>query len=520
MEELDVQVLNGTTDARHPFFSPDGRWLGFWQDGLLRKVPVAGGPVVTITETSIIWGAIWTEHNGIVYADGIGLSRVAPDAGSSPVRVVVPPRGKALREPFLLPGGTTALVAIGPASITAPWGFERVDVEIALVSLATGELNPVGVRGHDPKFVAPASLLYAGPGGWIHRIGFDVRRNTVSGAGEPVLQTIGGRLAVATTGTVAYLQQFVIDDSSHLEWVSRDGRGERVYAGWSGGFGAVRMSPDGEYMAGDFSGLDGPGTQQIWVRRFPDGPVEWIVRGEPSGALFRPYWRENGAEVWFHSQFKLQSARVGTLAEPEVVFQDPRGVVESLWSADGRWLIYRTDNQAPGRGDIMALEWGVQRQPVALVATPAEETSVVLSPDERWLAYVSDDSGQREVYAQRFDPGSSHRVQISRDGGTDPRWSRSGRELFYIDARGDLIAIDVATDSDLSLGARKRLFSALPYKVGGLYTLYDVNLDDTRFLMTRDRRVEVADLVLFQHFGEALKATPDRGQLTRARRAT
>jgi len=196
---------------------------------------------------------------------------------------------------------------------------------------------------------------------------------------------------------------------------------------------------------------------------------------------------------------------IGLRGDANVVFQESRVTPESLWSPDGRWLIYRTDNLSLGRGDVLAREWGTDNDPIELVATPNEEVTPALSPDGAWLAYVSDESGQREVYVQRFAPNPDARVQISIDGGTEPVWARSGRELFYRDARNDLIAVEVQTGAGFSVGTRHRLFSTASYRARGLSAQYDVAPDDQRFIMIRDSRVEIVELVLVQNFAEALK---------------
>ena len=496
MDELEPRLLDGTANARHPFFSPDGRWLGFWQDGKIRKIPVAGGPVVTIAEAPVMYGASWSADNHIIYADDAGIARVSAEPGGSPQRLASAGPGEQLRDPFLLSDGKTALVTLGPATLRqtdAPPGGV-----IALLSLANGELVSVGVAGRNARFLEPGWLLYAAADDWLYRIEFDPRRRKTTGTAEPVVQTSGGgHIAVAPAGAIAYLRS-AATDSSQLEWVSRDGTPERMYPDWSGALGSPRLSPDGRYLAGHSTG-------GVWVRPLPDGPLTWLVRPGSRREVYRPSWHPDGTTVLFIGEGVVHQRSIGLRGDANVVFQESRVTPESLWSPDGRWLIYRTDNLSLGRGDVLAREWGTDNDPIELVATPNEEVTPALSPDGAWLAYVSDESGQREVYVQRFAPNPDARVQISIDGGTEPVWARSGRELFYRDARNDLIAVEVQTGAGFSVGTRHRLFSTASYRARGLSAQYDVAPDDQRFIMIRDSRVEIVELVLVQNFAEALK---------------
>ena len=200
-----------------------------------------------------------------------------------------------------------------------------------------------------------------------------------------------------------------------------------------------------------------------------------------------------------------QKAADGTGGAALVPVYEPRPVFAGEWSRDLQWLVFRTDNQAPGRGDILALRPGVDTIPQPVVATPAEELSPALSSDGRWLAYVSDKSGRREVYVQPFPNSANTMWQISTTGGSEPLWSHSGRELFYRDFDQNLIAVQIVYDPAFSLGSQRVLFSVAKYTSQIFHRSYDIAADDQRFVMIRQDQNR-GDVILVQHFVEELKA--------------
>ena len=188
---------------------------------------------------------------------------------------------------------------------------------------------------------------------------------------------------------------------------------------------------------------------------------------------------------------------------------DPRGVVAPQWSRDGTWLVYRTNINMAGRGDILAIRPGVDSAPREIVATDANEMSPGLSPDARWLVYSSNESGQGEVYVVPFPNSRDGKWMVSVDGGTTPRWSPTGRELFYTTGNA-MMVVPVTTTPTFSAGAPRVLFRDDVHDKGGLHPGYDVAPDGQRFLMlrrvTRDEARAVPRLVLVQHFDAELEA--------------
>ena len=187
----------------------------------------------------------------------------------------------------------------------------------------------------------------------------------------------------------------------------------------------------------------------------------------------------------------------GTGGETQVVSGDSRAMFGQAWAPDGNWLVLRTDNQAAGRGDILAIRPGVDTVARVLVASPEEELSPFVSPDGRWLAYVSSITGRREVYLREFLGTSDHVERVSRNGGTEPVWSRSGRELFYRSAADSLMSVEVLPGSVVRLGRRQSLFSTVGYLQHVFHVDYDVAPNDERFLMLQNVDQDVGLVVVF-----------------------
>ncbi|MDP3767454.1 MAG: hypothetical protein Q8S13_05525, partial [Dehalococcoidia bacterium] len=189
----------------------------------------------------------------------------------------------------------------------------------------------------------------------------------------------------------------------------------------------------------------------------------------------------------------------------QLVLDDQQTINEVAWSRDGRWLVFRRGSM-PGT-DIMALRPGVDSAPTAIVATAFSERAPALSPDGRWLAYVSDESGRSEIYVRPFPDAARAKWQVSLAGGTEPLWARSGRELFYRNVSGELVAAEILAGPTFTVGRQRALFPASGYVADASHRLYDIAPDDRRFLMIRERSGgERADLILVQNWFEELRA--------------
>ena len=223
---------------------------------------------------------------------------------------------------------------------------------------------------------------------------------------------------------------------------------------------------------------------------------------------FRPFWSPDGRRVGFSSNRESPTTLFGKRADgagsAEVLVGGASVVQEGLWSNDGRWLLFRSTG-AESR-DIFAIQLDQDSTPVPVVASQFNENSAALSPDGHWLAYASNESGRFDVYVVPFPNTGDSRWLVSRNGGLEPLWARSGRELFYRDGGGQLIAVDIETSPTFSAGEQHVLFSTRAYETEATHRGYDVSLDDQRFLMIAERTVTEGELVIVKNLHRELKA--------------
>jgi serine/threonine-protein kinase len=290
-------------------------------------------------------------------------------------------------------------------------------------------------------------------------------------------------------------------------WVQRDGAESPVDPSWQpqGVINNFALSPDGRALALDV-GRNSIST--IWVKQLPTGPYSRLTFSD-SGDM-RPTWSSDGRSILYLGE----TSNVG--GTPLMRRADGTGTVRNLlpvgshWgqallTRDGRWLVLRSSIFRPGGGDVVGVRFG-DTTLVPLVKGPTFEGKVAVSPDGRWLAYISDESGEREVYVRPFPDAGSARWQVSAAGGSDPVWSRNGRELFYISATSEMMSVVVAPGAAFSITPPKALFSTGPYSPVGPVTSFDVH-PDGRFLLLRETTpAERNELILVQNWVEEMKA--------------
>jgi Tol biopolymer transport system component/tRNA A-37 threonylcarbamoyl transferase component Bud32 len=506
LDQLDTDAMEGTDGALDPFFSPDGRWVGFATITDLKKVPATGGPPVTVVDFPEPRGAVWTEEDVIYFGSTSGLWRV-PASGGEAEQVTTLSAGELLHNrPQLLPDGRGLVFTV------ATGGVE--DTQVAVYSWATGEITTL-FPGLAPQYVASGHLVYGRTDGWLMGVAFDVDRMEV--LDDPVTLVEGVLVkstntmdyALSRNGTLVYLAGVAGDvPRGGLVFVDRSGR-EYPVPGLSRGT-APRFSPDGTRIA---VGVGDVPTRQVWGYDLADSTMTPLTF---EGHNYYPIWSADGEYVVYSSEttdaVDLRLARSDGSGAWETLLSNGGWNYPGSWSADGRYLIYR-EQDPPTRddikSDIMILPLEGDRTPWRFLDLPtSREDAPALSPDGRWLAYDSDLSGQYEVYVNGFpDPGRRRKVSV--DGGIGPVWSRDGRELFYC-AGEALVVARVSTTGGFTVQDRTVLFEGYcggwPYHAG-----YDVAPDGQRFVT--GGQVEVPDVrlvVVLNWFTEMLEMVGSR----------
>lgn len=493
MDSMEARPIPGTEGANGPFFSPDGQWLGFFADGELKKVSVNGGVAQILSDAASPNGASWGSQGSIVFAPTNGPLQYVSDAGGALQPLFHLEKGEFNNAfPEILPGGKAVLF-----NYAQPVG-------IAVQALGTGERRNLlqGQEGTTPHYAPSGHLIYSLAGN-LMAAPFDLGRLEVRGGAVPVVQGVleaeglpgVAQYSISTTGSLVYLPASLGAIQSRLVWVSRNGA-EQNLAAPAHYYEQPRLSPDGRRIAVNI--VDDRGFQ-LWLYDLArDTLARFTVKGSTSGY---PTWTPDGKRIAFWSDIEgplniyWQLADGSGGLERLTTGENPQ--FPTSWSPNGELLAFGELAPATGvniwvlrMGDPSARsslpssgQPGQGRKAQLFLQTPAVETAAQFSPDGRWLAYVSDESGGFEIYVQPY-PGPGGKWLISTEGGTEPVWNRNGRELFY--RNGDkMMAVEISTLPGFAAGKPRQLFE-------GHYLLnqfalpnYDVSPDGQRFLMLK-----------------------------------
>jgi serine/threonine-protein kinase len=519
LDQLDARLLTGISGIRSPFISPDGHWIGFFEGngGELKKVSILGGPPIALCKyTGIPTEASWGADDTIIFATNApdtGLLSVSADGGDP--KVLTRPdtaHGEADHTmPFILPGGRAVLFTI------IVQGQPIDNAQIAVLDLKTGQKKTLIRGGSDARYVDTGHLVYA-VAGTLRAVRFDLARLEVTSDPVPVVEKVvmSGTTGVADfalsqNGTLVYTPGGVaFGVIRSLAWVNRQGREEPIKAS-PRAYVLPRISPDGSRVALDIRDQE----NDIWVWDLKRETLVRVTFG-PSIDQF-PVWTSDSRRIIFSSN------RGGGL-NPNLYWRaaDNTGTIERLTtspnqqnplsiSPDGTRVLFTevalTTNQDIG---MLTLDAARKSEVRPLIQTTFNELNAEVSPDGRWVAYQSNQTGKDQVYVQPFPKVDAGHWQVSTAGGTRPLWARSGRELFY-ESNGALMTVSVqAAGSIFSAGNPTKLFDlAGLYYLGNPGRTYDVAADG-RFLMIRQPLDQTSSavspsLVVVEHWTEELK---------------
>lgn len=506
---LEGVPLAGTEGASMPFFAPDGQSIGFLTGTTLKRIPITGGTPTVICDvgpSDIMTGVTWGSTGAIVFAPGIakGLWRV-PATGGTPEPITAPASQElnSHRWPDLLPDDRAVLFTIGSA--IQDWD----DAEIVVQSLATNERRSL-LRGANPRYLSTGHLVFA-RGGNLMAVSFDARTFEIRGTPvsilEGVMQGFRGyaHFSVSQAGALLYRPGVLLRPASELVWVDRRGVEARVGAPLRPYF-HPRLSPDGTRVAVEVTGSQ-PG---VWIYSLARETLSRFTIGDGFNAI----WTPKGDRLTFEGSGSRGHGIYwrnwdGTGDDELIATSESARNIPLSWKTDGRELLFLNPT-----GDLWIFRTA-DRRAEPLLNSQFLETSGVFSPDGRWLAYASDETGRLEVYVQAY-PAGGRKLQISTEGGTEIMWARDGRELYY--RNGDrMFAAPIQLGSQAATAKSSLLFEK-PYarRVGVNRANYDVGLDG-RFLMIKlgDRQVGARPLLcITEWLTEVLRRVPARGAAT------
>ena len=491
LDGLEARPLPGVTGARSPFFSPDSKWVGFFQGRTqLRKVSVDGGQPVDLCKVDLgPRGASWGDDHRITFASAVtpdGLLSV-PDRGGEPLVLSRPDASQGEVDhlhPFVLPGSRAVLFTIAATPIE--------NSGIGVLDVATGVKKVLLRGGSSPVYLDPGLLVY-GAQGTLRAVRFDARRLEV--IGDPI--TVADQVAMMFTGAAEYgvsqagsLVYVPGGFSGGLEerelvWIDRKGKISPIAGAPARVYIMLRLSPDGTRVALDIADRRRDRENDIWVWDLPRATLSRLTAD--SGPDGIPVWTPDGQRIVFagaqggRAQNLFWQAAVGS-GKPERLAQSGQGQSPTSFSPDGKFLIFR---ESPGRDfeEIKSLEIATGRVS-PLIQIPLADRGGEVSPDGRFIAYERTQSGVAQIWVQTFPDVNAGRWQVSQAGGLKPSWSADGREIFFIGLSGGLYAAPVQTKPTFSSGNPVRLFDLT--NLGAVQGRpYDAAGDAQKFIVIR-----------------------------------
>ena len=481
LDGIETVPIAGTERGEAPFFSPDGRWVGYYvtREAALYRVSLAGGAPerVTVTAGGPLRGASWGPDDEIVFSTAAtpGLMRV-PASGGTPEPFTTTAAGQ---RPHVFPHHLPAEHGL-LFTMLEPGGLPQ----IAAMSADGGDLVQIGIRGLEPRYLAAGSgYLVFGQGAGLLAVPFDAETLAVEGVPVSILAPVQMNrsdtgwvdAAFATDGTAVF-QEPQSEGQLEATWVARDGLASPVDGIEPGAYRQSLLSLDGRRLALSYNDNS---------LRLHDLDTEELFTPDQVGGG-NPRWSPEGTRIAFGSNRtgaqQLYTVDVSATDGAVLLVETNGASIPGSWSRDGGTLFFYLVDPETNR-DLYAYSFD-DGQVTPLLTTPADERAPMVSPDGRWLAYLSDVSGQLEVHVSSL-PGFDVARQVSRDGGFEPSWSAAGDELFYRSGAGAMVSVPFRAEPELTLGRPQELFrdDYLREEFGN--TSYGV-APDGRFLMLRE----------------------------------
>jgi Tol biopolymer transport system component len=510
LDELQAAPLQGTEGARNPFFSPDGLSIGFFADGKLKKISVNGGVALTLCDAPDDRGGSWGD-GWIAFTPRPGDSaifRVSQDGGSPAPLTTLAPGEVTHRWPQILPGGRAVLYTANAAT----GNYDQANIVVQ--PLGGGSPKVVHQGGSYGRYLPAGHLVYVSQGK-LFAAPFDAERLVASAQGVPVIS--GVTSAVATGGA-----QFSFSDDGSFAYVSGPGEANNLSIYWARAdatmdplraapgvyANTLSFSPDGERLAVTIRDPQ----PDIWLYEWRRDILSRLT--SHPGVDADPVWTPDGNRIAFRStrdgtdHLFWQRSDGSDQAQRLTTYSRNGGVWPMSWHPGGRLLAFREIGRDTGQDIwILPLEgdeasgWKPGK-PSLLVGGPANEMDAAFSPDGRWIAFQSDESGRNEVYVRAF-PGAGARIQVSASGGLSPRWSPKGQKLFYRTDDGKIVVATYSASGDSFRADKPSVWSEGPV------VAFDVHPDGQRLAVLRTAATQPPAsgrfIVLILNFFEELR---------------
>lgn len=521
-DQLQASALSGTENAYDPFFSPDGQWIGFFADGKLKKISVQGGAAVTLCDAPNERGGSWGEDGTIVFTpdNRAALFKVSSAGGiAQPLTTFDKQTDEnTQRWPQVLPGSKAVLFT----SATDGGTTGTLNTVIVVYSMANGQRKTLQRGGSYARYLPSGHMVYMQES-TLFAVPFDVKRLEVTGQTAPILEGVanypnsgGAQFSFSGTGNLVYVPGHAVGQIVSIYWMDREGKFTPLRE-TPGGYAKPAFSPDGKRLALEIN--DGK-RSDVWVYEWERDTLTRLTFAGNSNV--NPVWTPDGHRIVYSSQDKggvpnLWWIRADGAGDAQRLTESKESQFASSWRPDGKVLAFYQRNPEgyavmtlPIAGDDKA-GWK-PGEPMPFV-TGILNVDPAFSPDGRWLAYMSNESGTYEVYVRPF-PGPGGKWQVSNGGGFMAIWSRNGKELFYRTVADSKIMVVTYTASGDSFHADKpQLWSPGQFTdIGGAIINFDLHPDGKRFAVLKAPGEEKAAAVnhvnfIVNFFDEVLRLT-------------
>ena len=520
-DQSQAKPIAGTQGGINPFLSPDDRWVGFWADGKLMKVSIDGGVPVALCNAEPSFGASWALDNSIIFAylAGSGLFRVSAEGGD-PESLTTPDKTKeeySHRLPHCLPDGKSVLFTI----MRDPLDLQP---RIALLDLETRKWRVLMEDAADARYAPMGDLVFLRQG-TLMVAPFDLGRHKVTGQPVPAISnvmqalnvgnigfnTAAGQFSLSDSGWLIYAEGGILPDSQNsLAWIDHKG-GTQPITSFKAPLFAPRLSVDGRRIAYTTAG----GESGVWVYDLNRGTASRLT-GE--GKAIFVTWTPDGKRLAFGwlktGLFNLYWQPADGSSAMERLTTSDYVQYPGSWSPDGATLAFVEAHDTGWDRDILLLD-SRSRRITPFLNSRAFEGYPEFSPDGRWITYVSEESGRREVYVRPF-PRPGSKWVISQNGGQEPLWARNGKQLFYRSTDGrQMWVADVRVDGSFSVGKPRLLFNVPGLRAGTPIRSWDLSPDGQRFLMVKNEEATptpVTEMVLIMNWFEDVKRLSPTGK--------
>jgi serine/threonine-protein kinase len=485
LSQLQASPLSGTDDAVGPFFSPNGAWIGFFANGKLKKIAVTGSAPITLTDAPSARGGSWSDDDTIVFSPhsvpGTYLLRVPADGGTASPLMPLGDGEIIQAWPQVLPGGNILYT-----SGSSVGSYNNANI---VVQVRSGVRKVLQKGGYHGRYLPSGHLVFIHDG-TLFAVPFDLDRLEVTGTPAPAVKRVttnsltgGAQFTVSTNGMLAYLPGESVGAGNPIQWMDHAGKTAPLRAETANWINP-RFAPDGHQLAIELR----EEPPHIWIYEWARDTLTRLT-SDPIPER-RPVWTPDGRRIAFASPrgtltTNLYWHRADGTGETQRLTESTNAQQPSSWHPNGRFLAFE-EISTTTKTDVMILPlegddtsgWKTGK-PTALLNGPWDEFDPMFSPDGRWLAYASMESGRPEVYVQPFQ-GSGGRRLIG--AGTNPTWSRTNPELFYgIDGQIMVAAYTVERDSFHS--EKPRLWSEGRYQTRGSIRMFDLHPDGQRFAL-------------------------------------